>query len=144
GRDVPADQSFGAGLLARGPGGWWALALVALLGVLVLVLTLTTANIAGKYSLLLGAVPRSGTPVQLFEYLIKQLGFGLFPFSALVVFALGRPLIRMGDTEGSDGGRLAFGQLYLLVFAGFGFALTTVFVLMTGEARFAALAPLAL
>jgi hypothetical protein len=145
GQDVPADRGFGAGLLAGGAARYWALALVALVGVVVLVLTLTTANTAGKYSLLLGAVPRGGTPTQLFEYLIKQLGFGLFPWSALVVFALGRPLIRLGtDESGGDGGRLAFGQLYLLIFAGFGFALTTIFVLMTGEARFSALAPLAL
>jgi hypothetical protein len=145
GRDVPADRTFGAGLLARGPAGWWSLALVVAVGLAVLILTLTTANTAGKYSLLLGAVPRAGTPTQLFEYLIKQLGFGLFPWSALVVFALGRALVRLGNDEaGRDGGRLAFGQLYLLIFAGFGFALTTVCVLMTGEARFSALAPLAL
>src|SRR5205814_1805532 len=106
GRDVPPDESFGGGLLARGPRAWWALALVALAGVLVLVLTLATANIAGKYSLLLGGVPRGGVSGPLFEYLIKQLGFGLFPWSALVVFALGRALIRMGnDAEaGTDGG----------------------------------------
>lgn len=144
GRDVPAGKSFGAGLLAKGTRGRALLVLVAVAGVVVLILTLTTANIAGKYSLLLGGVPRGGTPGHKFEYLVRQLGFGLFPWSALVVFALGRPLVRLGGSDENDGGRLAFAQLYLLVFAAFGFALTTIFVLMTGEARFPALAPLAL
>ena len=143
GRDVPADSTFGDTLRTRGVHGRGLVALVALVGLVVLILTLTTANTAGKYSLLLGGVPKGGTPTMLFEYLIKQLGFGLFPWSALVIFALGRPLIRLGDDSG-DGGRLAFNQLYLLVFTGFGFALSTVFVLMTGEARFTALAPMAL
>jgi hypothetical protein len=144
GRDVPGEKTFGSGLLSAGARGKIPIAAVALLGLVLLVLTLTSANIAGKYSLLLGGVPRGGTPAQLFEYLIKQLGFGLFPWSALVVFALGRPLIRLGNAGETDGGRLAFAQLYLLIFAGFGFALSTVFVLMTGEARYVALAPMAL
>ena len=91
-----------------------------------------------------GGDARGGTPPNKFEYLIRQVGFGAFPWSALMVFALGRALVRLGDERGERAGRLAFGQLYLLVFAAFGFALSTVFVLMTGDARFAALAPLAL
>jgi hypothetical protein len=80
--------------------------------------TLTTANVAGKYSLLLGGVPRGGTPTQLFEYLIKQLGFGLFPGARWRCSRWGRPLIRLStDEAGATAGRLAFGQLYLLVFA---------------------------
>jgi hypothetical protein len=142
GRDVPSDKSFGRGLL--GSRGRVLLLLVGLAGLLVLVLTLTTANVAGTYSLLLGGVPRGGTPPQKFEYLIRQIGFGVFPWSAIVVFALGRALVRMGGDDDKGAGRLAFGQLYLLLFAAFGFALSTVFVLMTGDARFAPLAPLAL
>jgi hypothetical protein len=80
----------------------------------------------------------------MFEYLIRQLGFGLFPWSALAVFALGRPLVRLGGADETDGGRLAFQQLYLLVFTAFAFALSTVFMLMTGDAIFTALAPIAL
>jgi hypothetical protein len=94
--------------------------------------------------LLLGGVPRGGAPSATFDTIIRQLGFGLFPWSALAIFALGRPLIRLGGGDESDGDRLAFGQLYLLIFAAFGFALSTVFVLMCGEARFCALAPVAL
>ncbi len=166
GRDIPAGLSFGAALLAKGTRGRAPLVLLALLGLGLLVLTLTTANVAGKYSLLLGGTPRAGTPAQTFEFLAKQIGFGVFPWSALVVFALGRALIRLGGTdepavhpqtgsddgsqerpesqERSEDGRLAFGQIYLLLFAAFALALCTVFVLMTGDARFPALAPLAL
>lgn len=152
GRDVSDGKSFGSGLLGTGVRGFIPVVLVGILGLSVLVVTLTTANIAGKYSLLLGGTPRGGTPAQMFEYLVRQLGFGLFPWSALVVFALGRALVRMGDgdasndgtDDGNSGGRAAFGLLYALVFAAFGFALATVFVLMTGDARYPVLAPLAL
>jgi hypothetical protein len=144
GRDVPAGGTFGAALHAPAAQGRWVLALVAAVGVGTLLLTLTTANVAGRYSLLLGGIPKTGTPSQLFEYLIKQIGFGIFPWSAVVVFALGRGLVRLGGAGESDGGRLAFGQIYLLVFAAFALALSTVFVLMTGDARFGALAALAL
>jgi hypothetical protein len=144
GPDVAAGTSFGKALRTGPPAGRLVLGLVAAVGVLLLIVTLTTANVAGRYSLLLGGVPRAGAPAQLFEYLIRQIGFGIFPWSAVVVFALGRGLIRLGGSNDSDGGRLAFGQIYLLVFAAFALALSTVFVWMTGDARFPALAALAL
>ena len=144
GRDVPAGMSFGRGLLLQGTHDRVALATVVLLGVVILVLTLATANTANKFSFLLGGVPKAGTPSTTFDFFVRQLGFGLFPWSALAVFALGRPLVRLGGGSEPDGDRLAFGQLYLLVFAAFGFALSSYFVLMTGEARFVALAPIAL
>ena len=144
GRDVPADASFGRGLFGRASAGRIALAAVAAVGLAVFILTLATGNAAGKFSVLLGGVPRAGTPTTTFEFFIRQLGFGLFPWSALAVFALGRPLVRLGGGSEPDGDRLAFVQLYLLVFAAFGFALSSYFVLMTGEARFVALAPIAL
>ncbi|MBN2574237.1 MAG: glycosyltransferase family 39 protein [Deltaproteobacteria bacterium] len=144
GRDVPAGMSFGRGLFLRSSRGRLVLATAALLGIAVFVFTLTTANVANKYSLLLGGVPKAGTPTTTFDYLVKQLGFGLFPWSAFAVFALGRPLIRLGGGSEPDGDRIAFSQLYLLVFAAFGFALSSYFVVMTGQARFVALAPIAL
>ena len=144
GRDVPADVSFGRGLLLPGRRGRIALPLVALLGIAVFVFTLTTANVANKFSFLLGGVPKAGPPSTTFDFFVRQLGFGLFPWSALAVFALGRPLVRLGGGSEPDGDRLAFAQLYLLVFAAFGFALSSYFVIMTGEARFVALAPIAL
>jgi hypothetical protein len=142
GPDVPAGRTFGRGLLAS-PRGLLLLG-VGAVGLLVLVLTLTQANVAGQYSILLGGTPRDGTPVNKFEYLIRQIGFGIFPWSALVVFALGRALVRLGEEDGGRNPRLTFAQLYLLVFAAFGYALVTIYVLMAGEARFAPLAPLAL
>ncbi len=144
GQDVPADVSFGQGLFVRGARGRGALVAAVVLGIVVFIVTLATGNIAGKFSLLLGGVPRAGTPATTFEYLIRELGFGLFPWSAFAVFALGRPLVRLGGGNESDGDRLAFVQLYLLIFASFGFALSSFFVHMTGEARFVALAPIAL
>jgi hypothetical protein len=144
GQDVPADVGFGRGLFLKGARGRAALALVAALGIVLFIVTLATANVAGKFSLLLGGVPRAGTPSTTFDFFVRQLGFGLFPWSALAVFALGRPLIRLGGGSEPEGDRLAFVQLYLLVFAAFGFALSSFFVLMTGEARFVALAPIAL
>ena len=168
GPDLPAERSFGGSLL-KSAGGWLVLGVCAA-GLIVFVAALVGANTAGQYSLLLGGVPRGGTPPQKFDYLIRQIGFGTFPWCALIVFALGRALVRLGgdggravttartsdsapgtaeagaDTEvaAEAAGRLAWGQLYLLVFAAFGYALSTIFVLMTGEARFAPLAALAL
>ncbi len=144
GPHVHADKSFGRGLLAARARGIVPVAVVGAVGLAVLILTFTTANVAGKYSLMLGGIPRGGTPDKMFEYLVRQIGFGIFPWSAVAVFALGRALIRLGDGQESDGGRLAFGQLFTLVFASFGFALATVVVWMTGDARFPALAALAL
>jgi 4-amino-4-deoxy-L-arabinose transferase-like glycosyltransferase len=142
GPDVPADASFGQGLFRKS--GWMALLAVAVLGVVVFIWTFAAGNVAGKFSLLLGGVPKSAIPTTTFEFFVKQLGFGLFPWSALAVFALGRPLIRLGGGGEPDGDRLAFSQLYLLLFAAFGFGLSSLFVIMTGEARFVALAPIAL
>jgi hypothetical protein len=144
GADLPAGTSLGASLRSPGAQGAVVLIVAGVIGVLLVVLTMTQANVAGQYSLLLGGVPRSGAPSATFDYVIRQLGFGLFPWSALAIFALGRPLIRLGGGDEPDGDRLAFGQLYLLIFAAFGFALSTVFVLRCGEARFCALAPVAL
>jgi hypothetical protein len=144
GPDVPADVSFGRGLILQNARGRVAMVAVVVVGIVLFIVTLATGNVAGKFSLLLGGVPRVGAPSTTFEYLIRQLGFGLFPWSALAVFALGRPLIRLGGGNEPDGDRYAFVQLYLLVFAAFGFALSSFFVHMTGEARFVALAPIAL
>jgi len=142
GPDIPAGTRLGTSLL-RG-GSLAAVLVVAVATVLLFVLTLTTATVSGKYSPLLGGAPRGGTPAQMFEVLVRQLGFGLFPWSGLAVFALGRPLIRLDDDAARTEGRLAFGQLYLLLFTAFGFALSTYTVLMVGDARFVALAPIAL
>lgn len=143
GPDVPA-MALGKGLLQKSSLGVIALATAATLGIALFVFTLTHGNVANKFSFLLGGVPKPGTPTTSFEFFVKQLGFGLFPWSALAVFALGRPLIRLGGGSEPDGDRHAFAQLYLLVFAAFAFALSSFFVIMTGEARFVALAPIAL
>jgi Dolichyl-phosphate-mannose-protein mannosyltransferase len=134
GPDVPAGQPFGAGALR--PGGR-AFPVFAILGVgsLVLLVASMTGIVAGRYSPLLGGIPRSGAPTHTFETLVRELGFGLFPWSAVAVFALARPLIRLdGDGERTNA-RLAFGQLFLFLLAGLGFALSTYRLIIFGEAR---------
>ena len=141
GVDLPAGATFGSTFGKR--------AQLPLLGLAVLAVA-ALALAAGRrqpleYSALWGGIPRQGPPGTTFEYLIKQLGFGLFPFSAVAFFALGRPLIRLDDEDGlRTNRRLAFAQTYLLLFAGLGFALSTLLVLVLGECRFAALPALGL
>ena len=148
GPDVPAGQSFGASFGKR-PRDLAVVVLAGLLGVVVLVAAFVVPSFvglhAGQHSAWLGGAPRPGPPTTTFEFLLKQLGFGLFPFSVVAFFALGRPLIRLDDEPGvRTNQRLAFMQTYLLLFAGFGFALSTVLVLLMGEARFVALGAIGL
>jgi hypothetical protein len=143
GADVPAGGSFGATLRAHKlvPVIVTALAIVGL----GLVIAALTTLVAGHRSALLGGTPRSGVPTTTFDFLVRQLGFGLFPWSAVAFFALGRPLIRLDESDGATTNtRLAFAQTFLLLFAGLGFALSTVLALMASEARYAALAAVAL
>jgi hypothetical protein len=147
GSDVPAEVSFGRGLFFQNPRGSVPLVLLAVLGAAVLFLAVAAGNVVGQYNPWLGGAARGGTPTQLFDYFVKQIGFGTFPWSALLVFALGRALVRGMDGNGSDPdprARLAFVDAFCLVSAGFGFALSTVYVLLVGDARFAVLAPIAL
>ena len=77
---------------------------------------------------------------------MRELGFGLFPWSAVAVFALARPLIRL-DGDGQrprTNPRLAFVELYLLLFAGIGFALSSYLDIVLGDARYVALPAIAL
>ena len=110
-----------------------------------------TGIVAGKYSSLLGGVAHAGAPAHTFEFLVRQLGFGLFPWSAVSIFALARPLIRLDDEAAGGGGaaprtnsRLAFGQLFVFFVAGLGFALSAYLVLVLGEGRYVALPAIAL
>lgn len=143
GSDFPAGDTLARSLFARGRRGrvWLWLLLVG--GVLALLVTFAGGQVAGKYSAWLGGVPRAGTPEKTFEYLIRQIGFGVFPWSAIAIFALGRGLLRVGGIETDSHARLAFVGSFFLVAASFGFALSSVFVLLTGDGRFCVLAPLA-
>jgi hypothetical protein len=155
GPDFAPGATFGASL-RRQPLAVAALGALALLGLALLAACLGRTAVAGRPSSLLGGAARGGPPAMTFEYLVRQLGFGLFPWSALAFFALGRPLIRLDDGQaggaevegGEDGARtnrrLAFVQTYLLLFAGMGFVLGTVQALLLGEARYAALGAIAL
>jgi hypothetical protein len=150
GRDVPAGRAIGSTARVMMAG-------LAVLAAVVLILSFTNL-VAGKYSTMLGGTPRGGQAAHTFEFLVRQLGFGLFPWSAVAVFALARPLIRLDDAgepaaalapgeapaPPRTSGRLAFGQLYLFVFAGLGFALSAYRVLRLGEGRYMALPAIAL
>ena len=81
----------------------------------------------------LGAVPRAAAPTRTFDLLVRQLGFGLFPWSAVAIFALARPLTRLDGEGPATNTRLAFVQLYLLVSAGLGFALSGYLNIVVGD-----------
>jgi hypothetical protein len=104
----------------------------------IVAISLLRTHTAGAYSMLLGGVPRAGTPSLTFEWVVRQVGFGLFPWSALAFFALGQPLAAPDEEP------LPPARLCLLLFAGFAFALATARGLLVGEGRFAGLAPIAL
>jgi hypothetical protein len=147
GPDIPAGRSFGASTFRPGARGMVAFVVLGLLGVGLLIASMI-GNVGGHYRGLLGGIPKSGAPAHTFETLVRQLGFGLFPWSAVAVFALARPLIRL-DGDGGAGGertnpRLAFGEIYLFLFAGIGFALSTYLSFVLGEARYVALPAIAL
>ena len=149
GPDVPAGKPFSASTLRPGARGFAVFALLGVVAVALLVMAMT-GIVAGKYSALLGGIPRGGGfAPHTFEALVRELGFGMFPWSAVAVFALARPLIRLDGDGGAPGtastnARLAFGQLYLFLFAGLGFALSTYRLMIFGEARAICLAPIAL
>ena len=123
GRDVTQDRPLGASTFAPGRRAFLPFAVLALAAVALLVFAMTHL-VAGKYSWLLGGVPRAGAPSKTFEALIRQLGFGLFPWSAVAIFALARPLTRLDGEGPATNTRLAFVSLYLLLFAGLGFAVS--------------------
>jgi hypothetical protein len=146
GPDIAAAQPLGASTWRVGARGFWVFAVFAVTALVLLALGMTRA-VAGKYSALLGGVPHAGAPTHTFDALIRQLGFGLFPWSAVAVFALARPLIRLdGDTApgARTNPRLAFVELYLLLFAGLGFAFSSYRDIVLGEARYVALPAIAL
>lgn len=111
------------------------------LGVLLTAAAFLFGNVATRYSPWLGATPHGQASKHLFVYFVRQLGFGTFPWAAVALFGLGRAFVTVDEEEsGAD----ATADVYLLVWAALSFALFTIVVLMTGEARFAALAPVAL
>ena len=87
GPDVAADRPFGASTWRLGAPGFWAFSLLSVAAAVLLAVGLVHV-VAGKYSWLVGGVPRSGAPAHTFETLVRELGFGLFPWSAVAVFAL--------------------------------------------------------
>jgi hypothetical protein len=143
GPDVPADRSLGASTLSPRVRAFWPFILLAIVAVVALVIAMTGLT-AGKYSVFLGAVPRATSPTRTFDFMVRQLGFGLFPWSAVAIFALARPLTRLDGEGPATNTRLAFVQLLLLVTAGLGFALSGYLNIVVGDVRFVALPAIAL
>ena len=143
GRDIPAGRPLGASTFGPSTRAFAPFALLGLVAVAVAIYALTHL-VAGKYSWFLGGVPRSGAPTKTFEALIRQLGFGLFPWSAVAIFALARPLTRLDGEGVSTNTRLAFVGLYFLIFAGLGFAVSGYLNVVQGDVRYVALPAIAL
>ncbi len=141
GPDVPAGRPLGASLRATPRGT--ALLIAGAAVTIVLIAIAAKRPVAGKFSLWLGGIPRAGGAPHTFESLVRELGFGLFPWGAVAVFALARPLARL-DGGAHTNQRLAFVELYLLLFAGFGFALSSYLNMVLGDARYVALPAIAL
>jgi hypothetical protein len=153
GPDLASDRTLAASTFRPGRRGFAPLLLLALIAV-GLGLAGLGRFMAGKYSWLVGGVARSGPPTHEFEALIRELGFGLFPWSAVALFALARPLTRLdgdpaaGSSPEAPGlrtnARLVFVELYLLLFAGLGYAFSSYRDIVLGQARYAALPAIAL
>jgi hypothetical protein len=149
GPDLAAGATLGASTFRPGRRGFVPLLLLILVAVALAVAGLGR-YMAGRYSWLVGGVPHAGAPTHEFEALIRELGFGLFPWGAVALFALARPLTRLdGDasTEGRDpqtNSRLVFIELYLLFFAGLGYAFSSYRDIVLGQARYVALPAIAL
>ena len=98
----------------------------------------------GSFSLWLGSSVNRARVLPTFDSVVLQLGHGLFPWSAVAIFALARPLIRLDDEAAGGGGgaaaprtnsRLAFGQLFVFFAAGLGFALSAYLVLVHSQRK---------
>ncbi len=151
GPDVAARDTLGASTFRPGRRGFIPLSLLVVAAA-ALAVAAVGRLVAGKYSWLIGGVARSGPPTHTFETLIRELGFGLFPWSAIAFFALARPLTRLDTPPGEPTAvgalrtnpRLLFVELYLLFFAGLGYAFSSYRDIVLGQARYAALPAIAL
>jgi hypothetical protein len=143
GRDLPPDRPLGASTLHPHARASWPFLVLGVAAATILIVAMTTL-VAGKYSWLLGGTARAGAATKTFDALIRQLGFGLFPWSAVAIFALARPLTRLDGEGVSTNTRLAFVSLYLLVFAGLGFAVSGYLNVVQGDVRYVALPAIAL
>jgi len=106
-------------------------------------LTLLRAPVAGVPSTLFGGIPRGGPALTTFESLVRHAGFGLFPWGALALAALGRALLPEAVGTGDEARRRQGVALYLLLFAYLALVLGTVRLHIVGEGRFVALAAVA-
>jgi 4-amino-4-deoxy-L-arabinose transferase-like glycosyltransferase len=117
---------------------------VALVGVALVLITLMTPYRAGQSSWLLGGTPVFGPSSRSFEAAFRLLGFGLFPWSALALFAVLSPLAALDEDPPPEARSRAFGVLLLVFSVVFGLAAATLQLHLVGQAKLAVLPALAL
>jgi 4-amino-4-deoxy-L-arabinose transferase-like glycosyltransferase len=94
---------------------------------------------SGQTSWLLGGTPVLGGSPRTFDAVLRVVGFGLFPWGALALFALLAPLVDLGDEPPTEDRGRSFTAL-LPMFAGvFGLAAATLQLQLVGQARVAVL-----
>ncbi len=117
---------------------------VALAGVTLALAALLAPYRAGQFSGLLGGAPLFGPSGRTFESAFRVLGFGLFPWSALALFAVLVPLTEL-EVDPPAAGRPGRAGLLLPVFCVvFGVACATLQQHLVGQARLPVLPAVAL
>jgi 4-amino-4-deoxy-L-arabinose transferase-like glycosyltransferase len=119
-------------------------AVVAVTGVALAVIALVTPYRAGQSSWLLGGTPVLGPSSRSFEAAFRVLGFGLFPWSALALFAVMSPLATLDQDPPPEARPRAFAVLFLVFCVVFGLAAATLQLHLVGQAKLAVLPALAL
>ncbi len=95
------------------------------------------------FSMLVGAGVKRAPALPTFDYVIHYLGHGLFPWSAVIPFALGRALGVPPGADPAELGRQAGLRLCLIAVATLGFATYGLMAPLTGHLPFAAVFALA-
>lgn len=125
-----------------------AVALAALAVVVQALMREATPGHPIGYSPLLGGVPRKALWSIHLTTPLKQIGFGAYPWSALLPLAAAWALIRRDATlapaDADDEGRLRLSRFFLLAWAIFAYLLTVLHFASVGETMYPAFVALAL
>ena len=112
---------------------------IAVAGLLLALTIALTPYRSGQPSWLLGGTPVLGGSPRTFDAVLRVVGFGLFPWGALALFALLAPLQDLADeTPAEERGR-DFTALLPMFVGAFGLAAATLQLQLVGQARIAIL-----